>query len=130
MEITAKARFLRFAPRKVRLVVDVVRGLGVSEALSRLSLMKQLAAKPVLKLIKSAQANASHNFKTAPDNLFIKSIAVDGGPVFKRWTAKAFGRANQIRHRTSHVSVVLSEKPEVAIINKKLKKSKVTEKSS
>jgi large subunit ribosomal protein L22 len=110
MEITAKARFIRMSPRKVRLAADVIRGLKITEARSRLSVMKQLAAEPVLKLLKSAVANAEHNFKFASENLFVKSIVVDGGPVYKRWTPKAFGRANPIRHRTSHITLVLDEK--------------------
>lgn len=121
MEVIAKARFIRMSPRKVRLVADVVRGLEVAEALARLSLMKQQAAEPVIKLLKSAAANADHNFKIAPEKLFVKTITVDGGPVYKRFTPKAFGRAAPIRHRTSHISLVLSEKDEVV---KKMKKSK------
>lgn len=121
MEVIAKARFIRMSPRKVRLVADVVRGLEVAEALARLSLMKQQAAEPIIKLLKSAAANADHNFKIAPEKLFVKTITVDGGPVYKRFTPKAFGRAAPIRHRTSHISLVLSEKDEVV---KKMKKSK------
>ncbi|MFH1253342.1 MAG: 50S ribosomal protein L22 [Candidatus Uhrbacteria bacterium] len=129
MDISAKARFIRMSPRKVRLVIDTIRGLNIAEAKARLSLMKQLAAKPVLKLLRSAQANAEHNFKLSPEILFIKTVTADGGPVFKRWTPKAFGRANQIRHRTSHISLTLSEK--IADQKEiKSKKSKVTKKNS
>ncbi|MFA6131857.1 MAG: 50S ribosomal protein L22 [Patescibacteria group bacterium] len=113
MDITAKARFIRMSPRKVRLVADSVRGLVVSEALARLSVMKQQAATPITKLLKSAIANAEHNFKISADKLFVKTLMVDGGPVYKRWTPKAFGSATPIRHRTSHLSLVLSEKEEV-----------------
>ena len=113
MEIIAKARFIRMSPRKVRLVVDTVRGLNAVEALSRLSVFKQHASIPVAKLLKSAIANAEHNFKLSSEKLFVKSIMVDGGPVLKRWTPKAFGRANPIRHRTSHISIVLSEKENI-----------------
>lgn len=107
------------SPRKVRLVADVVRGLDVAEALARLSLMKQHAAEPVIKLLKSAAANADHNFKIASEKLFVKTITVDGGPVYKRFTPKAFGRAAPIRHRTSHLSLVLSEKE--ALVEKKVR---------
>jgi len=127
MDIAAKARFIRQSPRKVRLVVDTIRGLDVAEAKARLSVMKQVAANPVLKLLLSAKANAEHNFKLLAENLFVKSIMVDGGPVFKRWTPKAFGRANQIRHRTSHISLVLSEKTEV---KEEVKKKKTAKKNS
>jgi len=112
MDITAKARFIRMSPRKTRLVADSVRGLVVGEALARLSVIKQQAALPILKLLKSAIANAEHNFKISADKLFVKVITVDGGPVYKRFTPKAFGSATPIRHRTSHLSLVLAEKEE------------------
>lgn len=129
MEITAKARFIRQSPRKVRLVIDTIRGLKVAEAKTRLSIMKQLAAKPILKLLRSAEANAEHNFKLASEDLFIKTITADGGPVFKRWTPKAFGRANQIRHRTSHITLILAGLTEKDIGKRVLKKKNVTTKN-
>lgn len=109
MEIRAKARFVHMSPRKVRLVADVVRGLVVAEALARLSVMKQQAAPLIVKLLKSAVANADHNFKVSAGDLFVKSLTVDGGPMTKRWTPKAFGSATPIRHRTSHLSLILSD---------------------
>jgi len=126
MDITAKARFVRMSPRKVRLVVDSIRGLGVAKAENCLSFMKQQASEPVMKLLKSAVANAEHNFKLSSEKLFVKTITVDGGPVYKRWTPKAFGRATPIRHRTSHISLILSEKEtETEVKTKKeLKSSK------
>jgi len=124
MEIIAKARFIRMSPRKVRLVADVVRGLAIAEALARLSIMKQQAALPITKLLKSAAANADHNFKISAENLFVKSLTVDGGPVYKRWTPKAFGSATPIRHRTSHLSLVLAEKEAEKKIEKKTTKKK------
>ena len=110
MEINAKARFIRMSPRKVRLVIDVVRGLGVDEALTQLQFMKKAAAHPVMKLINSAIANAENNFQLKRDDLFVKSIAADGGPVYHRWRPRAMGRAAPIRKRTTHISVVLDEK--------------------
>ena len=124
MDIVAKARFIRMSPRKVRLVADVVRGLRISEALARLSLMKQQAAEPIIKILKSAVANADHNFKIPSDKLFVKIITVDGGPVYKRFTPKAFGRAAPIRHRTSHISLILSEKEVVVEKKTEIKKKK------
>ncbi|KKU09232.1 MAG: LSU ribosomal protein L22p (L17e) [Candidatus Uhrbacteria bacterium GW2011_GWE2_45_35] len=115
------------SPRKVRLAVDVIRGLGVAEAETRLSVMKQLSAEPVKKLLKSAVANAEHNFKLSSEALYVKTITADGGPVAKRWTPKAFGRATPIRHRTTHISLTLSErevKEEVA--DKKTTKKKTS----
>jgi large subunit ribosomal protein L22 len=125
MEVIAKAKFIHHSPRKTRWVADVVRGLPVSEALARLSLMKQQAALPIAKLVKSAVANAEHNFKLAAERLFIKTIMVDGGPMYKRWTPKAFGSATPIRHRTSHISLILDEKE---IAPKTEKKNKLNKK--
>ena len=108
MEVSAKARYVRMSPRKVRLVIDVVRGMPVSQAVAQLTFMKKAAALPVLKLVKSASANAQHNFNIDPNTLYIKTIAADGGPVLHRWRARAFGRAAPIRKRMSHVSVTLA----------------------
>ncbi|OGL67194.1 50S ribosomal protein L22 [Candidatus Uhrbacteria bacterium RIFCSPHIGHO2_01_FULL_63_20] len=108
MEVSAKARYIRVSPRKVRLVIDVVRGMDVSKAVAQLTFMKKGAALPVLKLVNSATANAAHNFGIDPNTLYIKSIAADGGPVLHRWRARAMGRAAPIRKRMSHVSVTLA----------------------
>lgn len=128
MDITAKARFIRMSPRKTRLVADLVRGLVVDEALARLSVIKQQAALPIIKLLKSAIANAEHNFKISADKLFVKVITVDGGPVYKRFTPKAFGSAAPIRHRTSHLSLVLAEKEEAKKETVKKVEKKTTKK--
>lgn len=98
------------SPRKVRLVVDLVRGLDVRAAEAQLKFYRKEAARPVLKVIQSAAANATNNFKLSPDGLYIKKIYVDGGPVLKRWRARAFGRAAGIKKRTAHVTVVLDER--------------------
>lgn len=110
MEVKAFARHIRMSPRKVRLVADLVRGLDVSKAEAQLKFYRKAAARPVLKLVQSAAANATNNFKLNADGLFIKKITVDGGPVLKRWRARAFGRAAGIKKRTSHISVVLDER--------------------
>ena len=110
MEVTAKARFIRMSPRKVRLVADLIRGLDVDKAEVQLNFSVKAAARPVLKLLRSAIANAEHNHKLEHDNLFVKVITVDGGPMLKRWRARAFGRAAPIRKRTSHINIVLSER--------------------
>ena len=112
MEIHAKARFVRMSPRKVRLVIDVVRGLPLERALAQLSLMKKEAAEPVYKLIQSAAANAEHNFNIDRTTLFVKSISADGGPVLHRFRPRAFGRAAPIRKRMSHIQVTLASKDE------------------
>ena len=110
MEVEARAKFIRMSPRKVRLVVDLVRGLKVQDALNQLKFLNKDAATPVYKVIASAAANAKHNFKLDPEKLFVKTITADGGPVLHRWRARAFGRAAPIRKRTTHLSVILDEK--------------------
>jgi len=111
MEVKAFARNLRIAPRKVRLVIGLVRGMDVDKAVAQLKFFRKASALPVLKLINSAVANAEHNFKLDRDTLFIKKITADGGPVMKRWRARAFGRAAPIRKRTTHLTVVLEVRP-------------------
>ncbi len=108
-EIKAKLRYSRISPRKTRLLVDVVRGLPVVKAESQLKFRRLKATPIVLKLLKSAIANAEHNEKLKKSNLYIKKISVDGGPVLKRFTPKAFGRAGSIRKPTSHIEIVLAE---------------------
>ncbi len=108
-EVKAKLSFLRQGPRKVRLVTDLIRGRKVTTALNSLSLINKSAAEPVLKLLRSAIANAKHNFSLSPENLRVAKITVDGGPVLKRWMPKAHGRATPVRERTSHIQLVLAE---------------------
>lgn len=126
MDVHAFLRSLRISPRKVRLVIDAVRGKSVKDADIRLSLMNKGAALPVLKLLRSAIANAGHNFKMEPSSLYIKSITADGGPTLKRSRPRAFGRAAPIRKRTTHLSIVLADRAELA--DKKSTKSKKIEK--
>ena len=110
MEVKATARYIHMSPRKVRLVIDVIRGLKVNEARSQLHVMKKAAAEPVMKLLNSAIANAEHNFNLNTDELYIKQIFADGGPTLGRWRARAFGRAAPIRKRTTHIAIVLDER--------------------
>ncbi len=107
MEIKAKARHIKISPKKVRLVVDVIRNLKALDALDQLKYITKAASKPLEKLLKSAVANAENNFEIKKDTLKIKEIRVDEGPTIKRWRPRAYGRATTIRKRTSHVSVVL-----------------------
>lgn len=109
MDVKATAKFIRTSPRKVRLVIDVVRGKKLSEARNQLQFMNKAAAKPVLKLINSAAANAVHNFNLKEEDLAVKTIMADEGPTIKRWKPRAHGRAFPIRKRTSHIQVVLSD---------------------
>jgi large subunit ribosomal protein L22 len=98
------------SPRKVRLVVDAVRGLPVAAAETRLQFLPKLAAEPVLKLLRSAIANAEHNFHLNKEDLVIKTIVADQGPTIKRSRPRAFGRAAPIRKRTTHISLTLATK--------------------
>ena len=106
--VTAKLRFLKMTPRKVRLVADLVRGKQVDVACNALKVLNKRAAKPILKLIDSASANAKHNFSLKEEGLKIETITVDDGPTAKRWMPRAMGRATTIRKRTSHVKIVLT----------------------
>jgi large subunit ribosomal protein L22 len=107
-QVTAKLRFLRMGPRKVRLVADMIRGKKVTRALDILSVLNKRPARPVLKLLNSAVANAKHNHSLAVEDLVVSQIYVDGGPVLKRSMPKAHGRATPIRERTSHINLVLA----------------------
>jgi len=110
MEATAKARYVRISPRKARLVMDMVRGKSVEEALRTLGLVRKAASPIIAKVIRSALANAENNHTMSTDGLIIKAAWVDEGPTMKRFMPRAMGRATMIRKRTSHITVVLSEK--------------------
>src|SRR5688572_4040344 len=110
MEVKAHTRHLRMSPRKVRLVVDAVRGMAVEPALAQLTFMSRAAARPVKKLLESAIANAEHNFKLDRDGLYIKAALVNQGPTLKRWRPRAMGAAAPILKRTSHITLVLESK--------------------
>ena len=109
METRAVARFIRISPRKVRLLMDQVRGKKVEEALSTLSFAPQKGARILRRLINSAVANAGENAGLDVDSLYIKRVYADEGPALKRWRPRALGRASRIRKRTSHMTVVLDE---------------------
>jgi large subunit ribosomal protein L22 len=109
MEAKAVARFVRISPRKVRLIMDEVRGRKVEEALRLLAYSPQKGATLLKKLIDSAVANASANAEIDVDTLFIKKIFADEGPMWKRFRPRAMGRATRIKKRTSHLTVILDE---------------------
>jgi large subunit ribosomal protein L22 len=109
MEVKAKTKFIRISPRKIRLVVDIVRGMEVNKAISQLIFIKKEAKTVVMKLINSAIANATNNFNLDKNNLFIKEIRVDEGATLKRWLPRAHGRATPLRKRTSHILLTLAE---------------------
>jgi len=109
METRALARFVRVSPRKIRLVMDQVRGKRVEEAMNFLSFAPQKGARILKKVIRSAVSNAEQNSGTNVDSLYIKRVYADEGPTQKRWRPRALGRATKIRKRTSHLTVVLDE---------------------
>jgi len=108
-EVKAKLKYLHIAPRKVRLLVNLIRGMSLKDAKAQVSVSSKKASLSLLKLLKSAESNARHNFKLEQDSLHIKEAKVDGGPVLKRYMPRARGRATIIRRRTSHVTIVLEE---------------------
>ncbi len=115
MEARAIARHIRMSPRKVRLVIDQIRGRSVSEAVSLLTFSKKAAAVPVGKTLRSAIANAQDladrdGESVDVDELVISRAFVDEGPTLKRWRARAMGRASPRRRRTSHITVEVKEK--------------------
>lgn len=109
-EAKAHLRYLRIAPRKVRLVADHIRGKNLKEAERQLNFLSKKSALPILKLLLSAKANAKNNLKMNDENLYIKEIRVDQGPVFKRYMPRAQGRASMIRKKTSHITLILAER--------------------
>lgn len=122
-ECNACARFLKVSPKKVKLVIDEIRGLPVTEALNKLQLLRKGSMPLVVKLIKSAMANAENNFKLKKENLYIKEIAANQGPVLKRFRPAAFGTAHPYRKRTTHLNIVLGVKEHQEIKKAKSKKA-------
>lgn len=112
MQAKAVAKTVRIAPRKVRLVVDLIRGKEVGEAVAILKHTPKAASPVVEKVLKSAMANAEHNYDMDVNNLLVSEAYVDEGPTMKRFRPRAQGRASQINKRTSHITIVVSEKKE------------------
>ena len=110
---TAKLNYLRIAPRKVRSVADLIRGLSVNEAEAQLLMVRRRPAASLLKLLRSAVANAK-NKQINPDHLFIAEIRVDQGPMLKRILARALGSASPIQKKMSHVTLVLGVNPKLS----------------
>ncbi|AZA14396.1 50S ribosomal protein L22 [Corynebacterium choanae] len=106
----AQARFVRVSPMKARRVIDLVRGKDVAEALAILKYAPQAASEPVAKVVASAAANAENNFGLNRSKLVISEAYADEGPTMRRIRPRAQGRAFQIRKRTSHITVVVTEK--------------------
>ena len=131
-QTTAKLNYLKIAPRKVRLVANTLKGLPVQEAEAQLLLRVQRSSKPLLKLIRSAVANAK-NRKMDVSKLFVSSVLVNQGPMLKRSLPRAQGRSTPIHKKMSHVVLVLSEAEtkhvDRFVINPPVKKSKAPKKA-
>ena len=112
MEVKAVTRFVRVAPRKARIVVDLVRGKSVTEAREILAFCERAAAETVAKTLNSAVANAEHNNHLRADSLVVKRAFVDEGPTLKRIRPRAKGSASRIRKRTSHITIVVAPREE------------------
>jgi len=124
MQTTAKLSNLRMAPKKVRVVVDAVRGVPVVQAREILNRSKKHAARPVLKLLESAVANAKHNHQAKEESLVVAAACVDQGRTLHRWMPRAMGRATPLRLRSSHITITL--RGEAALKQPTTKKAKTT----
>jgi large subunit ribosomal protein L22 len=109
MEIKANLNNLRISPRKVRQVAALVKGMKAGQAKEQLTFLVKKPAPIILKLLNSAIANAKHNFSIEQDDLYIKSLSVNGGPSLKRWLPRAMGRATPLLKRTSSIKMILDE---------------------
>ncbi|ADL68006.1 MULTISPECIES: 50S ribosomal protein L22 [Thermoanaerobacterium] len=110
MEAKAVAKYVRISPQKAGLVMNMIRGKDVNEALAILKFTPNKAAGIVEKVLKSAIANAENNFGLDRDNLYVAKAVADQGPIMKRMMPRAMGRSNLMRRRTSHITVVVNEK--------------------
>lgn len=110
IEIHALAKNIRMTPRKVRLVGEAVKGKPLNEALALLHFMPHRASTPVLKVVKSAAANAENNFDLDPNDLYIVRVVADPARSLRRFRAKARGRVGSLHKRSSHITVVVQEK--------------------
>lgn len=129
-KVIAQLNNLRVSPRKVRLVIDQVRGLNANKALVILEYNLKKPADIIAKLVRSALANAENNFNLDKNSLVISEIQVGEGKTLKRWMPRAYGRASKILKRTSKIKIVLSEEEQVEdIIQKNEIKKRVSKKS-
>ena len=110
MEARANLNYLRISPRKVGVVCDLIRGKSVAQATAILMNTPKSASEPLLKLLKSAAANAENNHQMDPDSLYVAETYANPGPIIKRIRPRAQGRAFRINKRTSHVTIVVKER--------------------
>ena len=110
MEAKAVAKYVRIAPRKVRVVMDLIRGKKVADAFAILKFTPKVGAEAIEKVLKSAVANAENNFDMNVDNLYVSTCFVDQGPTMKRIHPRSRGQAFKILKRSSHITVAVEEK--------------------
>ena len=110
MEAVANLKYLRISPRKVKIVLDLIRGKDVGTAYAILMQTPKAASEPLMKLLKSAVANAENNFGMDPSKLVVSEVFATPGPILKRMMPRAQGRAYRINKRTSHVTLVVAER--------------------
>jgi len=110
VEAKATAKYVRIAPRKVRVVMDLIRGKNVQDAFAILKFTPKVGAEAIEKVLKSAVANAENNFDMNEDNLYVSEAYVDQGPTLKRIHPRSRGQAFKILKRTSHITVVVAER--------------------
>ncbi len=110
MEARAEAKFIRISPRKVQIVCDLIRGQDAQTAMAILMATPKAASEPLAKLLKSACANAENNFSMDPEKLYVSKVYTAPGPILKRMRPVSKGRAYRINKRTSHITLVVSEK--------------------
>jgi len=110
MEARAQVNFLRISPRKVGIVCDLIRGKSVAQATAILMSTPKAASEPLVKLLKSAAANAENNHGMDPEKLFVSQCFATPGPILKRMRPASKGRGNRINKRTSHVTIAVSER--------------------
>lgn len=115
MQARAEAKYVRVAPRKARLLVDLIRGMNVKEARAQLKFSPKQTAQPVLKVLNSAIANAEHNLNAKTDDFRVIEAYVNEGPKIKRYKPRAQGRATLIRKRMSHITVVVGDSSEAVV---------------
>ncbi len=128
MTVTVKTRHIRIAPRKVRLVADMIRGEGAERAKSLLSFTVNKSAGPLLKLLKSGLTSAKNDLGWDEKNLYISKITIDEAPKLKRWRPRARGSASRIEKKTSHITLVLDQIEKKGETKKKKKDKVVTKK--
>lgn len=112
MEVKAQAKFIRISPQKVRQVMELIKGKPVKEAMAILSVLPHKGAFLLKKLLKSAIANAENNYDLKADDLYVFKVFADSGPTLPRWLPRARGRADRIRKRSSHLTIVVKEREE------------------